>query len=80
MHPAFRRRALAGVLLSCFAALAGAQLPPATQPLPAAAPQDVGLSPERLQRIGGNGTVGGQRVINVGEHANDVAPVRSHPS
>ena len=52
MHPAFRRRALAGVLLSCFAALAGAQLPPATQPLPAAAPQDVGLSPERLQRIG----------------------------
>ena len=58
------RRAFAGVLLSSFTALATAQLLPAVQPLPAASPESVGLSAERLQRIGGwlKGEVDAKRI------------------
>ncbi len=53
MHPKLPRRAFAGFVLCCVTALASAQLLPPPQPLPTARPADVGLSAERLQRIGG---------------------------
>ena len=52
MPIALHRRALAGVLLSCFVSVAGAQLAPPVAPLPTTSPESVGLSAERMQRIG----------------------------